>query len=71
LIGDETAFTTAKRFDSRENADASALPALVVQFAPPAVPALPTHLSALLCLLLATTGLRVSSSRIRSVRELR
>jgi len=36
LVGDETARSTAKRFDARESADLAMRPALVISFGPPA-----------------------------------
>ncbi len=57
VIGDETTFPTAKRFDSRENGDGSERPVLTIEFtAGPDVPASSAAGLVLLMLALLATG---------------
>ena len=65
LLGNESAATTAKRFDSRENTGAGVQPALRVVFTPAGsladVPTLDAKLLAVLALLLLLAGARLVS----------
>ena len=75
LIGDETQLITAKRFDSRTNANPANRPELVIDFTPPLVPAsyctatpnstgLPGVLSALNAPSIASGALQLAASQL-------